>query len=183
MGEGAGVLVLESLESAQARGAHIHAEIAGYGATADAVHIVQPDPDGGGAARCMLQALERGGLSPQDIGHVNAHATSTPAGDPVEARALRTVFGSHLDQLPISATKSMTGHLLGAAGAVEGILCIGALEHRELPPTINLDRVDPECELDHVANKSRAAAPRFVLSNSFGFGGTNATLIFGAHEA
>jgi 3-oxoacyl-[acyl-carrier-protein] synthase II len=183
MGEGAGVLVLESLESAQARGAHIHAEIAGYGATADAVHIVQPDPDGGGAARCMLQALERGGLSPQDIGHVNAHATSTPAGDPVEARALRTVFGSHLDQLPISATKSMTGHLLGAAGAVEGILCIGALEYRELPPTINLDRVDPECELDHVANKSRAAAPRFVLSNSFGFGGTNATLIFGAHEA
>jgi 3-oxoacyl-[acyl-carrier-protein] synthase II len=182
MGEGAGVLVLESLEHAKARGAEIHAEVAGYGATSDAYHIVQPDPEGGGAARCMSAAIAHAGISLEDVGHVNAHATSTPAGDPAEVKALRTVFGARLDRIPVSATKSMTGHLLGAAGAVEGILTIEALKHQELPPTINLDQVDPECELDHVANKSRPADVRYALSNSFGFGGTNASLVFARYE-
>jgi len=182
MGEGAGVLVLESLDYAKARGAEIHGEVVGYGATADAYHIVQPDPEGAGAARCMVQAIEHAGLAPEDIGYVNAHATSTPAGDPAEVKALRSVFGAHIERLPVSATKSMTGHLLGAAGAVEGILTLAALRYGELPPTINLDRIDPECELDHVANKSRSARPRYALSNSFGFGGTNATLVFAAYD-
>ena len=182
MGEGAGVLVLESLEFAQRRGAHIRAEVLGYGASADASHMVAPDPEGRGAARCMRLALEDAARPPEAIGYVNAHATSTPAGDPTEIIALREVFGAHLEALPVSATKSMTGHLLGAAGAVEAILTIRALETGELPPTINLDDPDPACELDHVANEARSSRIGCALSNSFGFGGTNASLILGVDD-
>ncbi|MBW2275180.1 MAG: beta-ketoacyl-ACP synthase II [Deltaproteobacteria bacterium] len=179
LGEGAGVLVLESLAHARARGARVRAEILGYGADADGSQMVAPDPAGTGAARCMRLALEQAGLEPSRIDHVNAHATSTPTGDPCEVRALEQVFGKHLQQLPVSATKSMTGHLLGAAGAVEGILTIRALEEGLLPPTINLEHPDPECQLDHVANKARRSPIRTALSNSFGFGGTNCSVIFG----
>jgi 3-oxoacyl-[acyl-carrier-protein] synthase II len=179
MAEGAAVLVLEAEEHARARGAPIRARMLGYAGTADAVHIAQPTENAEGAQRCMRLALEDAGLVPADIGHVNAHATSTPAGDPSEARAIRAVFGAHADALPVSATKSMTGHLLGAAGAVEALLCIRALETGWLPPTINLDDPDPECALDHVANEARRADVRYALSNSFGFGGTNAGLVFG----
>jgi 3-oxoacyl-[acyl-carrier-protein] synthase II len=179
MAEGAGVLVLEEFEHAKARGAKILGEVLGYGATSDATHVVAPDPEGGGATRCMQAALADAGLPPEAIGHVNAHATSTPAGDPVEVLALRNVFGSSLDSLPVSATKSMTGHLLGAAGAVEAIFSILAMRNGLLPPTINLDDPDPECALDHVRNKARAHAAEYTISNSFGFGGTNVALIFG----
>ncbi|HYB12325.1 MAG TPA: beta-ketoacyl-ACP synthase II [Myxococcota bacterium] len=177
MAEGAGVLVLESLEHARARGARIRAEVAGYAATADAAHMTLPDETGSGAQRCMRLALADADLPAEAVDHVNAHATSTPAGDPAEARAIRAVFGDHTDRLPVSATKSMTGHLLGAAGAVEALLCIRALEAQLLPPTINLDQPDPECPLDHVVGKARRCAVRVTLSNSFGFGGTNASLV------
>ena len=179
MGEGAGVLVLEAVEYATARGARVRAHLLGYGATADAAHMVQPTEDAEGAQRCMRLALADADLSPADVDHVNAHATSTPAGDVAEAQAMRGVFGRHVDRIAVSATKSMTGHLLGAAGAVEAMLCVRALETGLLPPTINLDQPDPECALDHVANKARQQQARVALSNSFGFGGTNATLIFG----
>jgi 3-oxoacyl-[acyl-carrier-protein] synthase II len=179
MGEGAAVLVLEEAESARARGATVRAEVLGYGMSADAVHMAIPTEDAEGAQRCMRLALADADLAPSDVDYLNAHATSTPAGDPAEARAIRAVFGAHADSLPVSSTKSMTGHLLGAAGAVEAALCIRALETGLLPPTINLDDPDPECRLDHVANKARAARVRVALSNSFGFGGTNAALIFG----
>ncbi len=182
VGEGAGVLVVESLAHARARGARIRAEVLGYGATADASHMVAPDPEGEGASRCMRAALEDAALPPEAVAYVNAHATSTLAGDPVEVVALKRVFGDHLERLPVSATKSMTGHLLGAAGALEAILTIRALEEGLLPPTINLDDPDPDCQLDHVANKARSARPGIGLSNSFGFGGTNASLIFGVTD-
>jgi 3-oxoacyl-[acyl-carrier-protein] synthase II len=178
MGEGAGVLVLERMDRARERGAKIRAELVGYGSTADASHMAAPDPSGHGAARCMTQAIEDAGVPPSEVGYVNAHATSTPAGDPAEVSALRQVFGDALDDIPVSATKSMTGHLLGAAGALESILTLLALETGSLPPTINLDDPDPECQLDHVANKVRAARVYYGLSNSFGFGGTNCSLIF-----
>lgn len=179
VGEGAGILVLESLEHARARGATIRAEVMGYGATADATHMVAPDASGQGASRCMELALEDAGIPPEQVGYVNAHATSTPAGDPAEVIALRRTFGSHVERLPVSATKSMTGHLLGAAGGVEAIMVIGALEKGRLPPTINLDDPDPDCELDHVANRARSVRVGAALSNSFGFGGTNACLVLG----
>jgi 3-oxoacyl-[acyl-carrier-protein] synthase II len=179
MAEGAAVLVLESEAHARARGASVLAEVLGYAATADAAHMVQPTEDAEGAQRCMRLALEDADLAPADVDYLNPHATSTPAGDVSEARAIRTVFGAHADQLPVSATKSMTGHLLGAAGAVEALLCIRALDTGMLPPTINLDSPDPECELDHVANKARQRRIRVAVSNSFGFGGTNATLVLG----
>jgi 3-oxoacyl-[acyl-carrier-protein] synthase II len=179
MAEGAAVLVLESEAHARARGATIHAEVLGYAATADASHMVQPTEDAEGAQRCMRLALADAELAPTDVDYLNPHATSTPAGDVSEARAIRAVFGAHADQLPVSATKSMTGHLLGAAGAVEALLCIRALETGVLPPTINLDSPDPDCLLDHVANKARQHRIRVALSNSFGFGGTNATLVLG----
>ena len=179
VGEGAGILVIESLEQARARGARIRAEVLGYGASADATHMVAPDPVGDGAYRCMERALEEAGLPAREVGYVNAHATSTPAGDMAEVVALRRIFGDHLDRLPVSATKSMTGHLLGAAGSVEAILCIGAMEGGRLPPTINLDDIDPDCQLDHVAQKARDARTAVALSNSFGFGGTNASLLLG----
>ena len=182
VGEGAGILVIESLERALARGARIRAEVIGYGASADATHMVAPDSEGTGAALCMQRALDEAGLPREEVGYVNAHATSTPAGDVAEVVALRRVFGDHLDRLPVSATKSMTGHLLGAAGSVEAILCIGAMESERLPPTLNLEDVDPECQLDHVAEKARGARVAVALSNSFGFGGTNASLILGLFD-
>jgi 3-oxoacyl-[acyl-carrier-protein] synthase II len=180
IGEGAGVVVLESLEHARARGARIRAEVLGYAATADAFTIAQPTEDAEGLGRCMSLALADAGIQPSDVDYLNPHATSTPQGDPAEARAIRTVFGSHVDRLAVSATKSMTGHMLGAAGAVEALFCIRALETGLLPPTINLDRPDPECELDHIAKEARRTEIRVALSNSSGFGGTNAVLVFAA---
>lgn len=177
MAEGAGVLVLEAEEHARARGARVRALLLGYAATADAAHVAAPDDDGHGARRCMELALRDAGVGPGEVHYANAHATSTPAGDRAEARALRAVFGAHSDGLPVSSTKSMTGHMLGAAGAVEAILCVRALETGLLPPTINLERPDPECALDHVTEKPREAAARVALSNAFGFGGTNSSLV------
>jgi 3-oxoacyl-[acyl-carrier-protein] synthase II len=182
MGEGAGVVVLEAEEHARARGARSLGTLLGYAATCDAAHIAQPTEDAEGAQRCMRVALGNADLAPRDVDYLNAHATSTPMGDTSEVRAIRAVFGSHAEQLAVSATKSMTGHLLGAAGAVEAILSLRALQTGILPPTINLDSPDPNCELDHVANKARLRRVRVALSNSFGFGGTNAALIFGAAD-
>ena len=177
--EGAAILVLEAEEHARARGARVRARLLGYGCGADASHITLPDENGRGAAQCMQRALRDAELSPADIGMLNAHATGTPSGDPAEVRAVREVFGSHADALAVSATKSMTGHMLGAAGAVEALLCIRALEEELAPPTINLDDLDPECALDHVALKARPCRARVAMSNSFGFGGTNACLVLG----
>ncbi|MBI3809684.1 MAG: beta-ketoacyl-ACP synthase II [Nitrospirae bacterium] len=177
LGEGAGVLVLEELESARRRGARIYAEILGYGRTADAHHITAPPDDGAGAVRCMRLALQDAGLTPDTIGYVNAHATSTMA-DRIETSAIRQVFGEHARRLAVSSTKSMTGHLLGAAGGVEAVFSILAIQCGVLPPTINQDVPDPECDLDCIPNAARRADVRTVLSNSFGFGGVNACLIF-----
>jgi len=179
IGEGAGVLVLESLEHAVARGARVRAALLGFGEAADAAHPASPAEDAGGARLAMERALADAGLAPSQVDYLNAHATSTPAGDRVEAAAVHAVFGTHAARLAVSATKSITGHLLGAAGAVEAILCVRALETGLLPPTINLDRADPDCALDHVAHKAREAAPQVVLSNAFGFGGVNASLLLG----
>jgi 3-oxoacyl-[acyl-carrier-protein] synthase II len=179
IGEGAAVLVLEAEEYARARGARVRARVLGYGCCADAAHLVLPSEDGDGARRCMELALADAGLCPSDVDHLNAHATSTPAGDPAEVRAVRALFGAHTDNLAVSATKSMTGHLLGAAGALEALFCVRALETQTLPPTINLDHPDPECELDHVANKARETRCEVAVSNAFGFGGTNAALVLG----
>jgi 3-oxoacyl-[acyl-carrier-protein] synthase II len=179
LGEGAGVLVLESERFAAARGARRRAILLGYGEAADASHPASPPEDARGARLAMLRALADADLAPRDVDHVNAHATSTPAGDRSETAALRAVFGSHVDDLPVSATKSTTGHLLGAAGAVEAIFCVRALETGTLPPTINLERPDPDCALDHVSNKARPHAARVALSNAFGFGGVNASLLLG----
>lgn len=175
IGEGCGILVLEEMERATARGARIYGEIVGYGATGDAYHITAPEPSGDGAVRAMRHALEQSGLSAADIGYINAHGTSTPQGDAIETRAVKTVFGSNAP--PVSSTKSMTGHLLGGAGAVEAVACALVLERDFLPPTINLDDPDPECDLDYVANTARSSRVEAVMSNSFGFGGHNATLI------
>ncbi|MDF1542513.1 MAG: beta-ketoacyl-ACP synthase II [Anaerosomatales bacterium] len=175
MGEGCGVVVLEERERAVARGARIYGEVVGYGATGDAYHITAPEPSGDGAVRAMLHALEQSGLAPADIGYINAHGTSTPQGDVIETRAVKTVFGT--DAPPVSSTKSMTGHLLGGAGAVEAVVCALVLERDFLPPTINLDEPDPECDLDYVANAARRQQVDAVMTNSFGFGGHNATLI------
>ena len=177
LGEGAGVLVLEELESAHRRGARIYAEILGYGMTADAHHITAPPEDGRGAVQCMRRALQDAGLPPDAIGYVNAHATSTMA-DRVETSAIKQVFGTHARGLAVSSTKSMTGHLLGAAGGVEAVFSVLAIHRGILPPTINQEVPDPECDLDYVPNVARRAEVRAVLSNSFGFGGVNACLIF-----
>jgi 3-oxoacyl-[acyl-carrier-protein] synthase II len=178
IGEGAGVLVLESLEHAQRRGAHIHAEVIGYGSSCDAFHITAPDEEGIGAARSMQAALDDAGLPPTEIDYINAHGTSTPLNDPIETRAIHSVFGKHAYKVPISSTKSMVGHLMGAAGAVEAIVCAKTLETGIIHPTINYETPDPECDLDYVPNVARETHPQTVLSNSFGFGGHNATLIF-----
>jgi 3-oxoacyl-[acyl-carrier-protein] synthase II len=182
LGEGAGVVVLEELESARRRGARIYAEILGYGMTADAHHITAPPEDGAGAVRCMRLALQDAGLTPETIGYVNAHATSTMA-DRIETHAIKQVFGEHARRLAVSSTKSMTGHLLGAAGGVEAIFSILAIQRGMLPPTINQDVPDPECDLDCIPNTARRADVRTVLSNSFGFGGVNACLIFSRYAA
>ena len=178
LAEGAAVLVLEREAHARARGARPRARLLGYGASADATHMAAPDPEASGAIRCMRAALADAGLAPDAVDYVNAHATSTPAGDEVEARALHAVFGAHTERLPVSSTKGMTGHLLGASGALEALLCVRALETGTLPPTLNLDDPDPECALDHVAGKARAVRARVAQSNSFGFGGVNAALLF-----
>ena len=182
VGEGAGILVLESEAFARARGAPLRAVLLGYGEAADATHPATPPEDAHGARRAIERALADADLAPRDVDAVNAHATSTPAGDRSEAMALRAVFGAHTDALPVSATKSMTGHLLGAAGAVEAIFSVRALETGLLPPTVNLDHPDPECAIDHVAHKARPHPTRVVLSNAFGFGGVNVGLLFGRAE-
>jgi len=178
VGEGAGILILESLEHAQKRGAPILAEIVGYGMSGDAYHITQPAGNGDGAFRVMKAALKDAKLSPEDIGYVNAHGTSTPLGDCLETIALKRVFGERAKQVPVSSTKSMTGHLLGGAGGLEAGISVLALRDQILPPTINQETPDPACDLDYVPNKARKASVEYALSNSFGFGGTNAALIF-----
>jgi len=176
--EGAGILILEDLEFALNRGARIHAEIVGYGYTGDAYHITAPSPDGEGAARCMRMAIRDAELKPEEIDHINAHGTSTPLNDATETQAIKAVFGEHAKKIPVSATKSMTGHLLGAAGSTEAIFTILSLRDEILPPTINYEEPDPECDLDYVPNVARRKPIQIAMSNAFGFGGTNATLIF-----
>jgi len=178
LSEGAGMLVLESLEHAQRRGANIHAEVVGYGATEDAFHPVMPDPDGEGAYRAMLKALEYAGIEPSMVGYLNAHGTSTELNDKTETVAIRRLFGSSANDVSISSTKSMTGHMIGAAGAVEAIYTIMAIKTGKIPPTINLDIPDPECDLNYTPHKTVDRRVDYALSNSFGFGGQNASLLF-----
>ncbi|MEX0879974.1 MAG: beta-ketoacyl-ACP synthase II [Thermoanaerobaculia bacterium] len=175
--EGAGLVVMEEMESAKKRGARIYAELAGYGMSGDAYHIAAPSEDGDGPARVMKNCLADAGVNPEEIEYVNAHGTSTPLGDKAETLAIKTVFGEHAKRLAVSSTKSMTGHLLGAAGGLETAICALAVFHGVLPPTINYENPDPECDLDYVPNTARPVKVRTVLSNSFGFGGTNACLI------
>ncbi|MBN3526140.1 beta-ketoacyl-ACP synthase II [Paenibacillus apiarius] len=181
MGEGAGVLVLESLEHALQRGARIYAEVAGYGMSADAHHMTEPDPTG--AAQCMTRAIRDAELKPEQIDYINAHGTSTPVGDKSETKAIKNALGEHAYKVAVSSTKSMTGHLLGAAGGVEAVICGLALMRGIIPPTINLENQDPECDLDYVPNVPRQADVKVAMSNSFGFGGHNATLVLKKFEA
>jgi len=176
MGEGAGVLCLEELEHAKKRGARIYCEIVGYGNTADAYHLTSPSPGGEGAARCMKVALRTGGLNPTDVSYINAHGTSTPQGDVCETQAIKTVFGEHAKKLAVSSTKGATGHMLGAAGAVEMTACILAIQHGIVPPTINYTTPDPDCDLDYVPNTARELPVNVIVNNSFGFGGHNSTI-------
>lgn len=178
MGEGAGIMILESLEHALNRGAKIYGEIVGYGMTADAYHITSPAPEGEGAARCMAMALKDGGVAPSEVDYINAHGTSTRYGDELESNAIKTVFGEHAYKMAVSSTKSMTGHLLGAAGGVEAVISVLSIYNDIVPPTINLDTPDAECDLDYIPHKSRKMTVNYALSNSFGFGGTNACLLF-----
>jgi 3-oxoacyl-[acyl-carrier-protein] synthase II len=182
MGEGAGVLIMESLEHAQKRGARIHAELIGYGASSDAFHITAPDEEGMGAALSMETALRDANLEPGKVDYINAHGTSTPLNDRTETLAIHRVLGDHARTVPVSSTKSMIGHLMGAAGAVEAIACIRSLETGIIHPTINYETPDPECDLDYVPDQARQTHPRTAMSNSFGFGGHNATVIFGRWE-
>ena len=182
IGEGSGIVILEELEHARARGARIYAEIIGYGMSGDAYHITAPSEDGDGAVRVMTKALKKAGLQPSDIDYVNAHGTSTPFNDKLETLALKRTFGDHARRLAISSTKSMTGHLLGAAGGLEAGISALAIHHQVAPPTINLDAADPECDLDYVPHTARPMTIRHVLSNSFGFGGTNAALVLRRYE-
>jgi 3-oxoacyl-[acyl-carrier-protein] synthase II len=182
MGEGAGTLILEELDHALQRGARIYAELKGYGMSADAYHMTAPEPEGSGAMASMLLALEAAGLHPEEVDYINAHGTSTQAGDASETKAIKKVFGDHAYRLAVSSIKSMTGHLLGAAGGVESVATVLTLHHGVIPPTINYDEPDPECDLDYVANKARQTKVRVAINNSFGFGGTNATLVFKRYE-
>jgi 3-oxoacyl-[acyl-carrier-protein] synthase II len=179
LGEGAGILVLEEYESAKQRGAKIYAEVVGYGLTGDAYHLTSPAPGGEGAARCMKMALKNGGINPEQVTYINAHGTSTPFNDMFETMAIKSVFGDHARKLMVSSTKSMTGHLLGAAGGIEAVYCCMAMDKGVVPPTINYEEQDPDCDLDYVPNIARDAKIEYAMSNSFGFGGTNATLLFG----
>ena len=183
MGEGAGILILEDLEHAKKRGAKIYGEVAGYGMSGDAHHITVPAPEGEGAARCMQMAVDKAGLKPEEVDYVNAHGTSTPKNDKFETMAIKTVFGDHAYDMLVSSTKSMTGHLLGGAGAIEAVACIKALETGVVPPTINYENPDPECDLNYVPNESTEKDIKVALSNSLGFGGHNATLIFKKYES
>jgi 3-oxoacyl-[acyl-carrier-protein] synthase II len=177
LGDGAGILILEEYELARRRGANIYAEVAGFGMSGDAFHMTQPAPGGEGAARCMENAIADAGMGREDIQYINAHGTSTPFGDVAETLAMKRVFGDNAGKLAISSTKSMTGHLLGAAGGIEAVFSVLALRDQVAPPTINLENPDPECDLDYVPNTAREMKIGAVMSNSFGFGGTNATLI------
>ena len=177
MGEGSGVLVMEELEHAKARGAHIIAEVVGYGSTNDAYHMTAPAPDGEGGARCMAAALKSAGIAPEDVDYINAHGTSTPYNDKYETAAIKTVFGDHAYKLAVSSTKSMTGHMLGAAGGVEGIITALAIEDEYLPATLHYTEKDPECDLDYVPNQGRSAKIEYAVSNSLGFGGHNASIV------
>lgn len=183
MGEGAAVLILEDLEHAEARGARILAELVSYAATSDAYHISNLAEDGEGVVRAIRLTLQRAGLQPTDVDYINAHATGTPAGDPVESAAIKAVFGGHGSAPPVSASKSQLGHLLGAAGAIEAVISLLAMQHGVLPPTINLRRPDPACDLDYVPNQPRPAELQVVMSNSFGFGGHNVCLLFRRYSA
>ncbi|WP_026174345.1 beta-ketoacyl-ACP synthase II [Effusibacillus pohliae] len=182
MGEGSGILILEELEHAKRRGAPIYAEIIGYGMSGDAYHITQPAPEGEGAARAMREALLDAGIRPEEVDYINAHGTSTDYNDKFETIAIKKVFGEHAYKLAVSSTKSMTGHLLGAAGGVEAIACVKALQEQILPPTINLENPDPDCDLDYVPNEARKAKVNVVMSNSFGFGGHNASILLRKYE-
>ncbi|MBW1818778.1 MAG: beta-ketoacyl-ACP synthase II, partial [Deltaproteobacteria bacterium] len=182
MGEGAGIMVLEEMEQALERGADIYAEIVGYGLSGDAYHVSAPEPDGEGAIACMRMALDYAGMKPEDLDCINAHGTSTPLNDLSENKAIKALFGDHAYKLAISSTKSMTGHLLGGAGGVEAVFSCLTLKNGIIPPTINYETPDPECDLDYVPNTARKADVRTIMSNSFGFGGTNASLIFKAFD-
>jgi 3-oxoacyl-[acyl-carrier-protein] synthase II len=183
MGEGSGIVILEELESARKRGATILAEIIGYGLSGDAYHITSPAPNGEGAARCMKMAIKDAGIAAAEVGYINAHGTSTKYGDELETMAIKTVFGDRAGKIPVSSTKSMTGHLLGAAGGVEAVISVLALDRGILPPTINLENPDPECDLDYIPNTARKQQVDIAMSNSFGFGGTNATLVFRTYRS
>ena len=178
LGEGAGILVLEEYEHAKKRGARIYCELIGYGMSADAHHITAPCEDGEGAARCMTNALRNARVEPGEVDYINAHGTSTPLGDIAETTAVKRCFGEHARKLAVSSTKSMTGHLLGAAGGIEAVFSAMAIHEQIAPPTINLDNPDPQCDLDYVPNTAREMKISTVVSNSFGFGGTNGTLVF-----
>jgi 3-oxoacyl-[acyl-carrier-protein] synthase II len=182
MGEGSGVVILEELEFARRRGASIYAELVGYGMSADAFHITAPSEDGDGGVRVMSAALRRAGVRPEQVDYINAHGTSTPYNDKLETLAIKRLFGEHARKVAISSTKSMTGHLLGAAGGLEAGITALAIRHQMIPPTINYETPDPECDLDYVPNKKRAATIEYALSNSFGFGGTNGALLFKRYE-
>ncbi len=183
IGEGAGILILEELSRATARGARIYCEVVGYGMTSDAHHITAPCEDGDGAARVMAKALKDAGIRPDQVAYVNAHGTSTPVGDRIEVQALKTVFGDHVKKLVVGSTKSMTGHLLGAAGGLEASITALAIRDQKVPPTINIDSQDPECDIDAAREGARSLAIDYALSNSFGFGGTNGALVFGRYVA
>jgi 3-oxoacyl-[acyl-carrier-protein] synthase II len=182
MGEGGGVLVLEELEQARQRGASIYAEVLGYGMSADAYHVTQPDPEARGVVLCMQRTLQDAGLAPHEVDYINAHGTSTPYNDRCETLAIRNVFGEHAYRLAVSSTKSMTGHLFGGAGGVEAVFSVMSIVHSAMPPTMNLETPDPECDLDYVPNQARYEPVRVAMSNSFGFGGTNASIIFAKYQ-
>jgi len=179
IGEGAGILVLEELEAARARGARIHAEVVSYGASNDAYHVAQPDPEASGVSRMMREAVKAGGIELEQVGYINAHGTSTPLGDAAETKAIKDAFGDHAYKLAVSSTKSMLGHCLGAAGALEAIACVLAIEHGIIPPTINYEHPDPECDLDYVPNEARKADLSYALSNGMGLGGHNGCVLLG----
>jgi 3-oxoacyl-[acyl-carrier-protein] synthase II len=182
IGEGAAILILETLEHALDRGARIYAEIVGYGSTCDAFHMTAPDPEGYGAANSMKEALGDAGIKPSEVDYINAHATATPPGDKAETLAIKKVFGEYASKVAISSTKSMTGHLLGASGGLEAIVCVLAIKEGIIPPTINYEQPDPDCDLDIVPNIARKLKVDVALSNSFGFGGHNATLVFKKYQ-